>query len=158
MYNTIMVIIALLTTGIFIGTTFAVSMESVLLLNAIINKIFKKMDEFTKFFIFLPFFPLIFILTFYLNFMAGAGFVPEKTGYGIIIRLITVIMLDMFILIPLFRKIKKINKNNEKGKESYMDTHLYIKNQETLLKARQFYIMFTGKIQKMTPSLSGNSQ
>jgi len=44
MYNTIMVIIALLTTGIFIGTTFAVSMESVLLLNVIINKIFKKMD------------------------------------------------------------------------------------------------------------------
>ena len=118
MYNTVMVIIALLTIGIFIGTTMAVSIESVLLLNIIINKIFKKMDEFTKFFIFLQFFPLIFILTFYLNFMAGAGFVPEKTGYGIIIRLITVIMLDMFILIPLFRKIKKINKNNEKGKES----------------------------------------
>ena len=116
MYNTIMVIIALLTTGIFIGTTFAVSMESVLLLNVIINRIFKKMDEITKFCIFLLFFPLIFILTFYLNFMAGAGFVPEKTGYGIILRLIAVIMLDIFILIPVFRKLKKINNCNENGK------------------------------------------
>lgn len=107
MYNTIMVIIALLTIGIFIGTTMAVSIESILLLNIIINKIFKKMDEVIKFFIFLPFFPLIFILTFYLNFMAGAGFVPEKTGYGIILRLISVIILDVIILIPLFRKLKK---------------------------------------------------
>lgn len=127
MYNTIMLIIALLTTGIFIGTTIAVSMESVLLLNVIINKIFKKMDEIIKFFIFLPFFPLIFILTSYLNFMAGAGFVPEKTGYAIILRLIAVIMLDMFILIPLFRKIKKINKYNDKGKGLKMDTQLYVK-------------------------------
>lgn len=71
MYNTIIGIIALLTTGIFIRTTIAVSMESVLLLNVIINKIFKKMDEIIKFFIVLPFFPLIFILTSYLNFMAG---------------------------------------------------------------------------------------
>lgn len=118
MGNTIMLIIALLTTGIFIGTTFAVSMESVFLLYVIINKIFKKMDEVIKIFIFLPFFPLIFIFTFYLNFMAGAGFVPEKTGYGIILRLIAVTMLDIFILIPVFRKVKKINKNNEKGKES----------------------------------------
>lgn len=107
MGNTIMVIIALLTMGVFIGTTFAVSMESVLLLSVIINKIFKTMDEFIKFFIFLPFFPLVFILTFYLNFIAGAGFVPEKTGYGIILRLIAVIILDMVILIPLFRKLKK---------------------------------------------------
>lgn len=76
------------------------------------------MDEVTKFFIFLLFFPLIFILTFYLNFMAGAGFVPEKTGYGIILRLIAVIMLDIFILIPAFRKLKKINKNIEKGEKS----------------------------------------
>ena len=50
--------------------------------------------------------------------MAGAGFVPEKTGYAIILRLIAVIMLDIFILIPVFKKVKKINKNNEKGKES----------------------------------------
>lgn len=108
MGNTIMVIIALLTTGIFLGTTIAVSMESVLLVNVIINKIFKKMDEITKFFTFLPIFALIFILTFHLNFMAGTVFVNEKTGYGIILRLIAVIILDMFILIPIFRKFKTI--------------------------------------------------
>ena len=117
MYNTIMVIIALLTMGIFIGTTFAVSMESVFLLNVIINKIFKKMDEFTKFFIFLPFFPLVFILTFYLNLMAATAFVSETDGYVIILRMIAVIILDLVILIPLFRKLKKINNCNEKGKD-----------------------------------------
>ena len=115
MGNTIMVIIALLTTGIFLGTTIAVSMESVLLVNVIINKIFKKMDEITKFFTFLPIFALIFILTFHLNFMAGTVFVNEKTGYGIILRLIAVIILDMFILIPIFRKFKKLKMDRVKN-------------------------------------------
>lgn len=119
MGNTIMVIIALLTIGIFIGTTFAVSMESVFLLCVIINKIFNKMDEFIKFFIvFLPFFPLVFILTFYLNLMAATAFVSETDGYVIILRMIAVIILDLVILIPLFRKLKKINNCNEKEKEN----------------------------------------
>lgn len=116
--NTIMVIIALLITGIFFGITIAVSMESVLLLSVIINKIFKKMDEVTKFIIFLQFFPLLFILTFYLNFMAGAGFVPEKTGYGIILRLIAVIILDIFSMQNLWN-LRKDEQQWKTGKTTH---------------------------------------
>lgn len=56
MYNIIIVIIALLTTGIFIGITIAVSIESVLLLNVIINKIFKKWMKLQNFLYFCYFF------------------------------------------------------------------------------------------------------